>query len=61
MIRITPAKALILGALTLVFVVEGRTVLAFFGVRVPPVTAGIVAIVILGLLTIWALWSARTA
>lgn len=61
MIRISPARALILAALSLVFVVEGRTVLGFFGVEVSAVTAAVTALVVIALLGIWALWSERTS
>lgn len=50
----SPAKFLILVALLLVFLVEGRTVLGFFGVEVTPLQTVLVGIVALVALAGWA-------
>ncbi|MFA9416726.1 CbaC protein [Natrinema sp. HArc-T2] len=50
----SPAKLLILIALSLVILVEGRTVLAFFGIEIPPLETALIGVVIIGTLLVWA-------
>lgn len=54
--RISPAKLLILIALVLVALVEGRTVLGFFGTEISPLEVALVGIVVITVLVGWALW-----
>ncbi|WP_247728266.1 CbaC protein [Halovivax limisalsi] len=54
--RTSPAKLLLVGALVLVFLVEGRTVLAFFGVEVTPTETVALGVVAFALLLGWAVW-----
>ncbi|RZV10774.1 CbaC protein [Natrinema hispanicum] len=51
----SPAKLLILIALSLVILVEGRTVLAFFGINIPPLETALIGLVIIATLVIWAI------
>ncbi|MFD1564264.1 CbaC protein [Haloarchaeobius amylolyticus] len=51
----SPAKLLILIALSLVIIVEGRTVLAFFGVDIPPLETALIGLVVIVALLIWAI------
>ncbi|OLZ40475.1 CbaC protein [Natrinema saccharevitans] len=57
----SPAKLLILIALSLVILVEGRTVLAFFGVNIPPLETALVGLVIIVVLIVWAIRPIRGA
>ncbi|TMT86856.1 CbaC protein [Haloterrigena sp. H1] len=50
----SPAKLLILIALSLVILVEGRTVLAFFGIEIAPLETALIGVVIIATLVIWA-------
>ena len=50
----SPAKLLILIALSLVILVEGRTVLAFFGINIPPLETALIGLVVIATLVIWA-------
>jgi len=50
----SPAKLLILIALSLVILVEGRTVLAFFGIEIAPLETALIGVVIIAALVIWA-------
>ncbi|OAQ54304.1 hypothetical protein HTG_01830 [Natrinema mahii] len=52
--RLSFATLLVLIALILVVVVEGRTVLAFFGIGVSPLEAAIAGVVAIGALLLWA-------
>ncbi|MFC3959844.1 CbaC protein [Halovivax cerinus] len=52
--RTTPAKLLIVSALLLVFLVEGRTVLGFFDVYVSPLETVIVGLLVFAVLLGWA-------
>lgn len=54
--RISFPKLLIVVALILVFLVEGRTVLAFFGIGVSPLEAAIVGLVAIAVVLLWAVW-----
>jgi len=51
----SPAKLLILIALSLVILVEGRTVLAFFGIEIAPLETALLGVAIIGALLIWAI------
>ncbi len=55
----SPAKLLILIALSLVILVEGRTVLAFFGIDIPPLETALIGVVIIGALLVWAFLPVR--
>ncbi|WP_254524270.1 CbaC protein [Natrinema caseinilyticum] len=59
--RTTPAKLLILSAFVLVILVEGRTVLAFFGIGLTPLETVLIGIVTIGALIVWAMWPVRGA
>ncbi|AGB15928.1 hypothetical protein Halru_1315 [Halovivax ruber XH-70] len=52
--RTTPAKLLIVSALLLVFLVEGRTVLGFFGVEISPLETVLVGLIVFAVLFAWA-------
>lgn len=54
--RISFATLLILIALILVALVEGRTILAFFGIGISPLEAAIIGLVAIGILLLWAVW-----
>ncbi|SEP76252.1 CbaC protein [Natrinema salaciae] len=51
----SPAKLLILVALTLVILVEGRTVLAFFGIGISPLETALIGFLAIVALLVWAI------
>ena len=51
----SPAKLLILIALSLVIIVEGRTVLAFFGIGIDPLETALIGLAVVAALLVWAI------
>lgn len=60
-LRLSPAKLLIVIAITVVVVIELRTVLAFVGLEIPPELALVAGVLLIGGLVIWAVLPAINA
>ena len=52
--RLSPAKLLIVVALTVVILIELRTVLAFFSVDVAPMPSIVLGIIVVTIIVLWA-------